>query len=150
VDASGNILCNRHRDGKFHTNQLNQGDPRTSYLTKYDYPPAMVIFQNLLGSGGSANGLWPGAGPVSRAGVVVTGPVTSLSTADLTTHRADIPSQTATMIPLLARYDSNGNQTWIKQIQTLCHQSVQTPSAGDADASGNITNPAEAFFFRRP
>ena len=123
VDASGNVYVIGTATGNF-TNQLNQGT-QDVYLTKYD-SAGNVIFQNLLGSGGSANGYGLALDP--SGGVVVTG----ASTADLTTTSVADGNNDS----FVARYDSSGNQTWIKQIQTLA---TNQSNAVSIDASGNIT-----------
>jgi hypothetical protein len=122
VDASGNIYVIGNATGNF-SNQLNQGT-QDVYLTKYD-SAGNVVFQNLLGSGGSANGYGLALDP--SGGVVVTG----ASTADLTTTSVANGNNDS----FVARYDANGNQTWIKQIQTLATNQSNTVSV---DASGNI------------
>ena len=60
-------------------------------------------------------------------GVVVTGS----STADLTTTSVADGNNDS----FVASYDANGNQTWIKQIQTLANNQANAVSV---DASGNI------------
>jgi len=122
VDASGNIYVIGAATGNF-ANQLNQGS-QDVYLTKYD-SAGNVVFQNLLGSGGSASGYGLALDP--SGGVVVTG----ASTADLTTTSVANGNNDS----FVARYDANGNQTWIKQIQTLATNQSNTVSV---DASGNI------------
>jgi len=122
VDASGNIYVIGTATGDFGS-QLNQGT-QDVYLTKYD-SAGNVVFQNLLGSGGSANGYGLALDP--SGGVVVTG----ASTADLTTTSVADGNNDS----FVARYDASGNQTWIKQIQTLATNQSNTVSV---DASGNI------------
>ena len=123
MDASGNIYVIGTATGNF-GNQLNQGT-QDVYLTKYD-SAGNVVFQNLLGSGGSASGYGLALDP--SGGVVVTG----ASTADLTTTSVANGNNDS----FVARYDANGNQTWIKQIQTLA---TNQSNAVSVDASGNIT-----------
>jgi hypothetical protein len=122
VDTGGNIYVIGTATGNF-TNQLNQGS-QDVYLTKYD-SAGNVVYQNLLGSGGSASGYGLALDP--SGGVVVTG----ASTADLTTASIANGNNDS----FVARYDANGNQTWIKQIQTLATNQSNTVSV---DASGNI------------
>jgi len=122
VDASGNIYVIGTATGDFGS-QLNQGT-QDVYLTKYD-SAGNVVFQNLLGSGGSANGYGLALDP--SGGVVVTG----ASTAALTTTSIANGNNDS----FVARYDATGNQTWIKQIQTLATNQSNTVSV---DASGNI------------
>src|SRR5476649_1966214 len=122
VDTSGNIYVIGTATGNF-TNQLNQGS-QDVYLSKYD-SAGNVVFHNLLGSGGSASGYGLALDP--SGGVVVTG----ASTADLTTTSVANGNNDS----FVARYDANGNQMWIKQIQTLATNQSNTVSV---DASGNI------------
>ncbi|HVV27062.1 MAG TPA: hypothetical protein VHC40_03760 [Rhizomicrobium sp.] len=122
VDASGSIYVIGNATGNF-GNQLNQGT-QDVYLTKYD-SAGNVVWQNLLGSAGSANGYGLALDP--SGGVVVTG----ATTADLTpTAVADGNNDS-----FVARYDASGNQTWIQQIQTL---TTNQANAVTVDASGNI------------
>ena len=88
-------------------------------------PPAMWCGHKLLGSAGSANGYGLALDP--SGGVVVTG----ASTADLTTTSVADGNNDS----FVARYDASGNQTWIKQIQTLA---TNQANAVSVDASGNI------------
>jgi hypothetical protein len=122
VDASGNIYVIGNATGNF-GNQLNQGT-QDVYLTKYD-SAGNVVFQNLLGSAGNASGYGLALDP--SGGVVVTGS----STAALTTSSIANGNNDS----FVARYDANGNQTWIKQIQTLANNQSNAVSV---DASGNI------------
>ena len=123
VDASGNIYVIGTSTGDFGS-QINQAS-QDVYLTKYD-SAGNVVFQNLLGSAGTANGFGLALDP--SGGVVVTGS----STADLTpTSVADGNKDS-----FVARYDAQGNQTWVKQIQTLANNQANAISV---DASGNIT-----------
>ena len=122
VDSSGNVYVIGTATGNMGS-QLNQGS-QDVYLTKYD-SAGNVVFQNLLGSGGSANGYGLALDP--SGGVVVTG----ASTADLTTSSVANGNNDS----FVARYDANGNQTWIKQIQTLA---TNQSNAVSVDASGNI------------
>ena len=122
VDASGNIYVVGNATGNFGS-QLNQGT-QDVYLTKYD-SAGNVVWQNLLGSAGTANGYGLALDP--SGGVVVTG----ASTADLTTTSVADGNNDF----FVARYDASGNQTWIKQIQTLA---TNQSNAVSVDASGNI------------
>jgi hypothetical protein len=123
VDANGNVYVIGTATGDFGS-QLNQGT-QDVYLTKYD-SAGNVVWQNLLGSSGSANGYGLALDP--SGGVVVTGS----STADLTTTSVAQGNNDS----FVARYDASGNQTWIKQIQTLA---TNQSNAVSVDASGNIT-----------
>ena len=122
VDSSGNIYVVGTATGNF-GNQLNQGS-QDVYLTKYD-SAGHVVWQNLLGSGGSASGYGLALDP--SGGVVVTG----ASTADLTTSSVADGNNDS----FVARYDANGEQSWIKQIQTLA---TNQSNAVSIDAAGNI------------
>lgn len=122
VDGSGNIYVIGTATGDFGS-QLNQGT-QDVYLTKYD-SAGNVVWQNLLGSGGSASGYGLALDP--SGGVVVTG----ASTADLTTTSVADGNNDS----FVARYDGSGNQTWIKQIQTLANNQANSVSV---DASGNV------------
>lgn len=122
VDGSGNIYVIGNATGNFGS-QLNQG-AQDSYLTKYD-SAGNVVWQKLLGSAGTANGYGLALDP--SGGVVVTGS----TTADV------VPGSVANgnEDSFVAKYDTNGNQTWIKQIQTLANN---RSNAVSVDASGNI------------
>jgi hypothetical protein len=122
VDANGNIYVIGTATGDFGS-QLNQAT-QDVYLTKYD-SAGNVVWQNLLGSGGTASGYGLALDP--SGGVVVTG----ASTADLTTTSVADGNNDS----FVARYDGSGSQTWIKQIQTLATNQSNTVSV---DASGNI------------
>ncbi len=123
VDASGNIYVIGNATGDF-KNQLNQAT-QDSYLTKYD-SAGHVVWQKLLGSAGSANGYGLALDP--SGGVVVTGSSTAqLMTTSISNGNND---------SFVARYSANGDQTWIKQIQTLATNQSNSVSV---DASGNIT-----------
>jgi hypothetical protein len=122
VDASGNIYVLGNATGDF-GNQLNQGQ-QDAYLTKYD-SAGNVLWTRMLGSAGTANGATLALDPTG--GVVIAG----ATTADLTTTSvADGNNDT-----FVAKYDSAGNQTWVKQIQTL---NANQAASVSVDASGNI------------
>jgi hypothetical protein len=123
VDSSGNVYVIGTSTGDFGTSQINQGSQDT-YLTKYD-SAGNVVWQNLLGSGGTANAYGLALDP--SGGVVVTGASTSqLMTSSVSNGNND---------SFVARYDTNGEQSWIKQIQTLA---TNQSNAVSVDASGNI------------
>jgi hypothetical protein len=122
VDGQGNIYVVGNATGDF-GNQINQGS-QDVYLTKYD-SAGNVSWQKLLGSAGSANGYGLALDP--SGGVVVTGS----STADLTTTSVADGNNDA----FVARYNSDGEQAWIKQVQTLATNQSNTVSV---DASGNV------------
>jgi hypothetical protein len=122
VDASGNVYVIGTATGDF-GNQINQG-AQDVYLTKYD-SAGHALWSDLLGSAGSASGYGLALDPAG--GAVVTG----ASTADLTpTSVADGNNDS-----FVARYDANGSQIWIKQIQTLA---ANQANAVSVDASGNV------------
>ena len=123
VDSSGNIYVVGTATGNF-GNQLNQGT-QDVYLTKYD-SAGNVLWQNLLGSGGSANGYGIALDPAT-GGVVVSG----ASTADLTTSSVADGNNDS----FVASYAGDGTQSWIKQVQTLA---TNQANAVSVDASGNI------------
>ncbi len=122
VDASGNIYVIGNATGDF-GNQINQG-AQDSYLTKYD-SAGHVLWQKLLGSGGTANAYGLALDP--SGGVVVTGATTGqVMTTAISNGNND---------SFVARYDAQGEQSWIKQIQTLA---TNQSNAVSVDASGNI------------
>jgi hypothetical protein len=122
VDASGNIYVIGNATGDF-GNQINQGT-QDSYLTKYD-SAGHVLWQKLLGSGGTANAYGLALDP--SGGVVVTGATTGqVMTTAISNGNND---------SFVARYDAQGEQSWIKQIQTLA---TNQSNAVSVDASGNI------------
>ncbi len=122
VDAQGNIYVVGNATGDF-GNQLNQGT-QDVYLTKYD-SAGNKTWSKLLGSGGSASGYGLALDP--SGGVVVTG----ASTADLTTSSVADGNNDS----FVAKYNASGDQTWIKQIQTLATNQSNSVSV---DASGNV------------
>jgi hypothetical protein len=122
VDSSGNIYVIGTATGDFGS-QLNQSS-QDVYLTKYD-SAGNVVWQNLLGSADTADGYDLALDP--SGGVVVTG----ASKADLTTTSVADGNNDS----FVARYDANGGQSWIKQIQTLA---TNQSNAVSIDASGNI------------
>jgi len=123
VDAQGNIYVVGTATGDF-GNQINQGT-QDVYLTKYD-SAGNQTWSKLLGSAGSASGYGLALDP--SGGVVVTG----ASTADLTTTSVADGNNDS----FVARYTANGDQSWIKQIQTLATNQANSVSI---DASGTIT-----------
>ncbi len=122
VDSSGNIYVLGNATGNIGS-QINQGS-QDVYLTKYD-SAGNVVWQNLVGSAGSASGYGLALDP--SGGVVISG----ASTADLSTNSVADGNNDS----FVARYDTSGNQTWIKQIQTLATNQAGSVSV---DASGNI------------
>jgi hypothetical protein len=122
VDSSGNVYVIGSTSGNF-ADQINQGT-QDAYLTKYD-SAGNVLWTKLLGSAGSASGYSLALNP--SGGVVVAGSTTAdLSTSAVADGNTD---------SFVAKYDANGNQTWVKQIQTL---STNQANSVSVDASGNI------------
>ena len=122
VDSSGNVYVLGNATGNFGS-QLNQGTQDT-YLTKYD-SAGNVVWQQLVGSTGSASGYGMALDPAG--GVVITG----TSTADLTSTSVGDGNSDS----FAALYDAQGNQSWIQQIPTLA---TNQANAVSVDASGNI------------
>ena len=122
VDSSGNVYVIGSTNGNF-ADQINQGS-QDVYLTKYD-SAGNVQWTKLLGSAGSASGYSLALNP--SGGVVIAGS----TTADLTTS-AVADGNTDSFV---AKYDANGNQTWVKQIQTL---STNQANSVSVDSSGNV------------
>lgn len=122
TDASGNVYVVGNATGDF-GNQINQGT-QDSYLTKYD-SAGNVVWTRMLGSTGSASGYSLATDPTG--GVVVAGS----TNADLVTG-AVADGNTDTYV---AKYDANGNQTWIKQVQTLAKNQ---PATVTVDSTGNV------------
>ncbi len=123
VDGQGNIYVLGTATGNM-ANQINQG-AQDVYLTKYD-SAGNVSWSNLLGSAGTASGYGMALDP--SGGIVVTG----ATTADL------VPGAVANgnNDSFVARYDSSGAQSWVRQIQTLAKNQANAVSV---DASGTIT-----------
>jgi hypothetical protein len=122
VDANGNVYVIGSTTGDFGS-QINQGT-QDAYLTKYD-SAGNVQWTKLLGSAGSASGFSLALDP--SGGVVVTGSTTAdIVQGAVADGNAD---------SFVAKYDSNGNQTWIKQLQTLSGNQANSVSV---DSSGNI------------
>lgn len=122
VDSSGNVYVLGTTTGDIQS-QINQAG-QDVYLTKYD-SAGNVVWQNLLGSGGNASGYGLALDP--SGGIVVTGS----STAPLTTTAIANGNNDS----FVARYNANGEQSWIQQIQTLATNQANSVSV---DASGNI------------
>ncbi len=122
VDATGNVYVIGSTTGSFGS-QINQGT-QDAYLTKYD-SAGNVQWTKLLGSAGRASGFSLALNP--SGGVVVAGSTTAdVVQGAVADGNAD---------SFVAKYDSNGNQTWIKQLQTLAGNQANSVSV---DASGNI------------
>ena len=123
TDASGNVYVIGNASGNF-GNQINQGTQDT-YLTKYD-SAGNVVWQQLLGSAGSASAYGLALDPAT-GGVVVSG----ASSADLTTTSVADGNTDS----YVASYDSSGDQIWVQQLQTLA---TNQANAVSVDASGNV------------
>ena len=123
VDASGNVYVVGTATGDF-GNQLNQGT-QDVYLTKYD-SAGNVLWQNLLGSGGTASGYGLALDPAT-GGVVVSG----TSTAALTSTSVANGNNDS----FVASYTSDGTQSWVQQLPTLASNQANAVSV---DASGNV------------
>ncbi|MBS0472936.1 MAG: hypothetical protein JSR60_17835 [Proteobacteria bacterium] len=122
VDGSGNVYVIGNATGDY-GNQLNQGT-QDAYLTKYD-SAGNVLWTRMLGSAGTANGYSLALDPTG--GVVIAGSTTGqLQTGSVTNGNTD---------SYVAKYDTNGNQTWVKQIQTLANNQAASVSV---DGSGNV------------
>ena len=122
VDSNGNVYVIGNATGDF-KNQLNQAD-QDVYLSKYD-SAGNLMWQRLVGSAGSAAGYGLALNP--SGGVVISGSTTShLSTSAVNDGNAD---------SFVAKYDSDGIQTWVKQIPTLASNKATSISI---DSSGNI------------
>jgi hypothetical protein len=122
VDANGNVYVVGDSSGSF-KNEINQGT-QDVYLTKYD-SAGNVQWTKLLGSAGSASGYGLAVDPKS-GGVVIAGAVTG----DLTPTA--IGSGTDSFV---AKYDSSGNQTWLRQVAPVNNDQANSVSV---DSSGNV------------
>ena len=122
VDSNGNVYVIGNATGDF-KNQLNQGS-QDVYLSKYD-SAGNLLWQRLVGSAGTASGYSLALNP--SGGVVIAGSTTShLTTTAVNDGNAD---------SFVAKYDTDGNQTWVKQIPTLATNNAASVSV---DSSGNI------------
>jgi hypothetical protein len=122
VDAGGNVYVVGNTTGDF-GNQINQGEQDT-YLTKYD-SAGNVQWTRMLGSAGTASAYSLALNP--NGGVVIAGSTTGTV---MTTAVADGNADS-----FVAKYDTNGNETWVKQIQTLANNQAASVSV---DSSGNV------------
>jgi hypothetical protein len=122
VDSSGNVYVVGNATGDY-GNQINQGTQDT-YLTKYD-SAGQVVWTEMLGSAGTASAYSLALNP--KGGVVVAGSTTGQV---MQTAVSDGNNDS-----FVAEYDSSGNQTWVKQIQTLNNNQA---AAVSVDASGNV------------
>jgi hypothetical protein len=122
VDSSGNVYVLGNATGNIGS-ELNQGT-QDVYLTKYD-SAGNVVWQNLVGSAGSASGTSMALDPAG--GVVIAGS----TTADLTPGAVANGNADS----FVASYDAQGDQNWVQQIPTLA---TNQANAVSVDASGNI------------
>jgi hypothetical protein len=122
VDANGNVYVIGDSSGSF-KNEVNQG-AQDVYLTKYD-SAGNQQWTKLLGSAQSASGYGLAVDPKS-GGVVIAGSVTG----DLTPTA--IGSGTDSFV---AKYDSSGNQTWLRQVAPVNNDQANSVSV---DSSGNV------------
>jgi hypothetical protein len=122
VDASGNVYVLGNATGDFGS-QLNQGS-QDVYLTKYD-SAGSVLWTKLVGSAGTADGASMALNP--SGGVTIVGS----TTAKLTTTAVANGNQDT----FVSKYDGEGNQQWVTQLQTLNTNAAATVSVDDA---GNV------------
>jgi len=122
VDSSGNVYVVGNATGNF-GDQLNQGTQDT-YLTKYD-SAGNVQWTRLLGAAGTSSAYGLALNP--NGGVVVVGSTTG-TVMDTAVSDGNTDSY-------VAKYDSSGNQTWTKQIQTLANNQAASVSV---DSSGSV------------
>lgn len=122
VDAQGNVYTLGSTTGSFGS-QINQGS-QDAVLTKYD-SAGNVLWTRMLGATGTANGSTLALDPTG--GVVIAGS----DNAPLTTTSVN----NGNVDTFVSKYDANGNQTWIKQIQTLAQNQAASVSV---DSTGNV------------
>ncbi len=122
VDSNGNVYVIGTSAGSFGT-QLNQA-AQDVYLTKYD-SAGNVQWTRLLGASGMASAFSLAVDPAG--GVAVAGSTTSdLSTTAVADGNSD---------SFVAKFDANGEQSWVQQIQTL---NANQGFAVGVDQSGNV------------
>lgn len=117
TDADGNVYVLGNTDGDF-GGEINQAS-QDVYLTKYD-SAGNVQWTKLLGSASSASGYALAADP--NGGVVVVGSTTS----DL--DQGSIGGGTDSFA---AKYDSQGNQSWLRQIDPVSDDSALAVTVAD-------------------
>ncbi|HEX3486650.1 MAG TPA: SBBP repeat-containing protein [Micropepsaceae bacterium] len=122
VDANGNVYVIGNSTGSF-GDELNQSS-QDVYLTKYD-SAGNAQWTKLLGSAEAASGFGLAVDPKS-GGVVIAGSVTG----DLTPNAIGGGNDS-----FVAKYDSSGNQTWLRQVAPANNDSANSVSV---DQSGNI------------
>lgn len=121
VDASGNVYVVGGATGDFGS-QLNQGS-EDAYLRKYD-SAGQLQWSRLLGAADKSTGYAVAIGP--NGSVVVAGSVTG----DLTPTAIGSGKDS-----FVAKYDSQGNQTWLRQVAPGGNDDALSVSI---DATGNI------------
>jgi hypothetical protein len=102
TDSQGNVYVIGDTDGSFGS-EVNQGS-QDVYLRKYD-SAGNVLWTKLLGSAASASAFSIAAAP--NGGVVIAGSTTGDLSQDTDNSNTD---------SFVAKYDSDGNQTWVKQL----------------------------------
>ena len=122
VDANGNVYVIGNSTGSFGS-EVNQA-AQDVYLTKYD-SAGNVQWTKLLGSADTASGYGLAVDPKS-GGVVIAGSVTG----DLTPTA--IGGGTDSFV---AKYDSAGNQTWLRQVSPAMNDQANSVSV---DQAGNV------------
>jgi len=122
VDADGNVYVAGNSTGSFGS-EFNQGS-QDVFLSKYD-SAGNRQWTKLLGSAGDAGAYGLAVDP-SSGGVVVAGSVTG----DLSPGAIGGGSDS-----FVAKYDSEGNQTWLRQIAPVSNDRANSVSV---DADGNI------------
>lgn len=122
VDANGNVYVLGNATGDFGS-QINQGT-QDVYLTKYD-SAGNVQWTQMVGSAGTASGY--GLALDQNGNAYVTGSSTAALT---TTSIADGNNDS-----FVVKYDTNGDQVWTQQLQTLNSNQSNTISV---DTSGNV------------
>lgn len=122
VDANGNVYVVGNATGSF-GNEINQAS-QDVYLTKYD-SAGNVQWTKLLGAADTANAYGLAVDPLS-GGVVVAGSVKGKLTPTTLGGGTD---------SFVAKYDSAGNQTWLRQVAPVNNDAANSVSV---DSSGNV------------
>jgi hypothetical protein len=123
VDANGNVYVIGNTTGSSGS-QINQAS-QDVYLTKYDSAGNMQ-WTKLLGAADTASAYGLAVDPLS-GGVVIAGSVNGQLT-----PTAPVGGATDSFV---AKYDSSGNQTWLRQVAPANSNSANSVSV---DSSGNI------------
>ena len=122
VDANGNVYVIGNATGNFGS-EINQGS-QDVYLTKYD-SAGNTQWTKLLGAADTASAYGLAVDPLS-GGVVVAGSVKGQLTPTATGGGTD---------SFVAKYDSSGNQTWLRQVAPVNNDSANSVSV---DSAGNV------------